>query len=440
MDRLYRAICLIGTFFILFSPTVVEGSNGERLIKMVVMSRHGFRPPVETHEFLEEWSQKQWPYWPVRDGYLTQRGSVLISKLWEELREDPWMKELFPKNVCPDPQLLYVRSNTIERTQATAVAILNGFAPGCDLKYMVLDTTEWDPLFTPLEAGLCTLNVTKAIQEFNQQYGGVQTLRKDLEEPLKIVSGILGDCPENTCKKYGLAAGCTILDIPDKVTLNSHNELHLLGGLGISALSSALFFLELGEWPKGNLSGINVSQHTVKKVFPLHTRIFNATHRIPEMATCKASGILKAITDALTNSDVNSDVNRAKLVVFVGHDANIACIAGMLSLDWDISGYPSGATPPGGMLVFTLWETPNGNRVKAHYICQALETLTTTSIYPQKIYKEQLYVVPPIKSQKVHKEPFECSEKQFKKWVYSLLNKECITEQTKPLKAKRTLY
>lgn len=439
-NRVSFIIWLIATFFIVFFSITEEVKAEERLIKMVVLSRHGFRPPIETHEFLEEWSEKQWPYWPVKDGYLTQRGSVLVSILWEGLRDDPWMKDLFPRNICPDPQSIYVRSNTIERTQATAIAILNGFAPGCDLKYRVLDTTEWDPLFTPLESGCCSLDFTKAIQEFNQQYGGVQTLRKDLEEPLKVVADVLGYCPEVTCKKYGLSSKCSVLDIPDTITLNKYNEVHLAGGLGISALSSALFFLELGEWPKGNLSGINVSQDIVKKVFPLQTKIFNATHRIPEMATVKASGILKAITDALTSSDTDSDVNKAKLVIFVGHDANIACISGMLSVDWDIPGYPSGATPPGGMLAFTLWETPNGNVVKAHYICQSLETLITPSIYPQKIYKQQLYSVSSTTSKKVNKESFEYSEKQFKEWVYRLVKKDCIIKETRPLISKRTLY
>lgn len=201
------------------------------------------------------------------------------SILWECLRDDPWMKELFLHNICPDPKSIYVRSNTIERTQATAVAILNGFAPGCDFKYRVLDTTEWDPLFTHFEDRCCSLDFTKAIQEFNQQYWGVQALRKELEEPLKTVADVLGYCPKTTCKKYGLSSECSVFDIPDTITLDKYNEVYLTGGLGISALSSELFFLELGEWPKGNLSGINVSQDIVKKVFPLQTKIFNATHR-----------------------------------------------------------------------------------------------------------------------------------------------------------------
>lgn len=132
------------------------------------------------------------------------------------------------------------------------------------------------------------------------------------------------------------------------------------------------------------------------------------------MAIVKASWILRAIIDTLTNLDIDSDVNKAKLIIFVGHDVNIACIAGMLSVDWDIPGYSSGATPPGGMLVFTLWETLNGNIVKAYYTCQSLETLRASSIYPQKIYKQQLYSISPITSKKVNKKFFEYSEKQFK--------------------------
>lgn len=69
-NRVNFTIWLI-IFYSIFSITE-DVKAEERLIKMVILSRHGFRPFVETHEFLEECSEKQWPYWPVKDGYLTQ--------------------------------------------------------------------------------------------------------------------------------------------------------------------------------------------------------------------------------------------------------------------------------------------------------------------------------------------------------------------------------
>ncbi len=44
-----------------------------------------------------------------------------------------------------------------------------------------------------------------------------------------------------------------------------------------------------------------------------------------------------------------------RAVILVGHDTNLANIAGMLNLNWLIDGRRDD-TPPGGALVFELWE------------------------------------------------------------------------------------
>lgn len=428
--KLYTICSVLGSLWFAFYPTVAEGSQKEQLLKVVVLSRHGVRSPIQSHKNLQQWTQKEWPYWPVERGALTPRGSVLVSALWEDLRDVLGLEELFPKNMCPDPSLIYVRANTLQRTQATAVALLNGFAPGCGLKYMIIDSQEWDPLFTPLETGSFSINVDKAIQEFNQRYGSVEKLRKELKEPLQLVASILGPCPDATCKEYGLASGCTILDIPDKIVLeNSKNPKFLVGGLGFASTSVEMFLLQLGQWPHRNFSDINVSQDTLKKVMRIHGTVFGSVHHIPEMAVTKGSVMLKAIHDALTSTDSDPQVNKAKLVVLVGHDSNISSISGMLSLHWDIGGYGPDGTPPGGILVFTLWDTPKGKVVKAHYVCQSLETLTSPSIYPQKIVKEQLKL----------SSTLECSEKSFTEHVNHLINKKYLVKQKYSLKAKSAL-
>lgn len=432
------AFILIGLLLGLVQLILAKEQDQEKLIKMVVLSRHGLRSPILPHSDLEEWTQKKWPYWSVKNGYLTQRGGILISELWEELRDDPWIKELFPQNICPNPELIYVRSNTMERTQVTAIAILNGLAPGCGLNYFVSDSIGKDPLFNSIEIGKGSINLSKALQEFYHQYNGVQEIQKGLEESLGVIVDVLGPCPEETCKKYGLLSECTILDIPSTIVLNKKNKkLQIIGGLRFASVTAECLLLLQGEWPKGNLSNLAISQEQLKKIYFVHSTVSNSINRLSEMAVARGSSLLKAITDALTSSDSNTKINKAKLVIFSGHEGNIQSVAGMLDLKWKIDDYPPNATPPGGMLVFTLWETPKGNTVKIFYICQALETIISPIGYPQKIFKEQVYIGPRISSQPVVNDALSiCSENQFKNWVDSVIDKSWIDNSSKPLKSK----
>ena len=56
------------------------GGGDAKLLKMVVLSRHGVRSPTQSSETLESWSRKDWPEWPVKRGGLTPRGAKLVPR------------------------------------------------------------------------------------------------------------------------------------------------------------------------------------------------------------------------------------------------------------------------------------------------------------------------------------------------------------------------
>ena len=61
-----------------------QGGGDAKLLKMVVLSRHGVRSPTQSSETLESWSRKDWPEWPVKRGELTPRGAKLVTAMWEQ--------------------------------------------------------------------------------------------------------------------------------------------------------------------------------------------------------------------------------------------------------------------------------------------------------------------------------------------------------------------
>ena len=135
-----------------------QGGGDAKLLKMVVLSRHGVRSPTQSSETLESWSRKDWPEWPVKRGELTPRGAKLVTAMWEQ--EAAFLREagLLPSKGCPEAGTIAVRADRDQRTRVTGEAVLEGLAPGCGFKPIVNETDHPDPLFHPLEAGYCALD------------------------------------------------------------------------------------------------------------------------------------------------------------------------------------------------------------------------------------------------------------------------------------------
>jgi 4-phytase/acid phosphatase len=65
-----------------------------------------------------------------------------------------------------------------------------------------------------------------------------------------------------------------------------------------------------------------------------------------------------------------------RLLVLVGHDINLATIAGALNLNWLIDGRRDD-TPPGGALVFELWKSSGKEEysVRTYFRSQTLDQM-----------------------------------------------------------------
>ncbi len=441
MINRYYIICLVVFILIDFLQISVlaQDSSKEELLKIVVLSRHGARAPLQNHDYLEKWTKKQLPYWNIKKGYLTQHGSMLVTVLWEQMYDILGLEAFFPKNTCPNSKLIYVYANNRERTQATATAILNGLVPGCNIPYYIMEGKELDPVFLPFDSKSLSVNLDSISKEVEQYYGGIDALKIEFREPLQEIVNICGVCPEDTCKGYNLSPGCTILDIPTTIELgHTVGTVKLSGGLKVAGTMVENLFLSYIQWPNGNLSEFKASSATIKKILPIHSKLFAITNRIPLVAQCKGSSLLENITAALTNTSKNKQMNKAKLVVFVGHDTNIVTVSSLLSLFWDVGGYPPNEPALGGFLAFSLWKTPKGDVVRVHYVCQSIDTLLNKKLYPQEVLYEPLCLLPFAQpnSQPSKAQVFECSKDQFICWVKSVIDKKYVPSKFVPLKAK----
>lgn len=78
---------------------------------------------------------------------------------------------------------------------------------------------------------------------------------------------------------------------------------------------------------------------------------------------------------ALTGAHYDQRLNAASLVVFVGHDTNIANLGGLLGVNWQAESYPPNDIPPAGVLFLELWGRGDKREVRVRFYAQPLEAL-----------------------------------------------------------------
>lgn len=348
--------------------------NGVKLLKAVVLVRHGVRSPLQSPDVLAQWSQKPWPRWPVGRGELTPRGADLVRAQWHALRESLAWSDLLPVEGCPGPGDVYVYADNEQRTRATAAALLEGLAPGCGLGYRTRspELTGPDPLFHPVAGGLCRPDQSSLVAET-----ALETLEGALRPDLDGMARLTGPAAPALCRAYGLPEGCDFAALPTRLTAgDADRPPRVEGALPIGSSLAEIWLLEAAQWPGRDPAWGGLDPDGLLKVLPVHTREFNAIQRAPSVAGPEGSALLAAMSAALTGTHPDPAVNAAALIVFVGHDTSIAHVAALLGLHWKTGTWPADAVPPGAALLLGLWRTDEGRTlVRAGYVAQDLGTM-----------------------------------------------------------------
>lgn len=384
-----RICLLILLIFLSTSPPTLsfaQETNNDKLLKVVALSRHGVRAPTQSHEVLAAWSQKPWPVWPVEKGDLTERGAHLVTAMWKNLRTSLINKGLLPDLACPPPDAIYIRADTDERTRATAYAMLEALGPNCNLGYAVMDE-KVDPLFHPVKAGLYQFHATKTATDIlAMTHGGLDALQDRFNDQLELLESITGPPAPEVCARFSFTTSCQLTDLPNAISVSSDGkDVHLLGSLSIASDIAEIFLLEYGQWP-GEIPGWGmVSNQVLDELLPLHSEVFDVINRAPLVAWARGGFLLQEISKSLQNKHSDPKVNEAKLLVYVGHDTNIANIGALLGLNWKAGKYPENGIPPAGVLFFELWERKGKKEVDVRFYTLPMESLHSPLDLPDNL-------------------------------------------------------
>ncbi len=121
---------------------------------------------------------------------------------------------------------------------------------------------------------------------------------------------------------------------------------------------------------------------TLRYVMQLNIAHWDYGFRTPAVARMYASNLLDHILETIAQSVTGKPVPGAlgkpgdRVVILVGHDLNLATVAGALGIDWIEDGRVDD-TPPGGALVFELWRSHADGKlfVRLEFTAQTLEQM-----------------------------------------------------------------
>lgn len=363
--------------------------NDDVLVKLVVVSRHGVRTPLTPPGELALWAAQAWPPGSEPPGALTPRGAQLASLMGRWYRDYAGLLGALPAAGCPEPAAVYAYADVTGRTQATARALLDGFAANCNLPFRTRGAVAVDPTFHPVEAGVCPLDPMQAQTRVLERVGGdLNRVTRDQKPQFAALQTMLDCCRPALCAAFGRGSACTLPDLPTAMTISPAGGLSVQGALPIAAATSETLLLEyLDGVPAGDVAWGRATPDRMRDALRLHSEYFDLTQRTPYLARRAGSALLNKVGAAVTSAralgfgPVDPAVREAKVVLYVGHDTNLWNLASLLDVSWLQPGWQRNQTPPAGALVFEVREgADRKQRVFASYVAATMEQMRNATV------------------------------------------------------------
>ncbi|MDY7534677.1 histidine-type phosphatase [Pseudomonas sp. Bout1] len=326
-------------------------ADGFVLDKVVQVSRHGVRPPTDSAK-LAKVTGRELPKWSVPDGHLTGHGYAAAVEMGRYRGQVLRAAGLLP-NGCPAPGEVFVRASPLQRTQATATALLDGLFPGCGLQPSVVQGDK-DALFQADKMPFARLDPQRAEDSVLARMGGsvagAQARYRGAEQQLRNVI-----CAE--------ATACQYRDQPWQLVEDEEGRV-AIKGLSLEANLGETFRLEYSEGlPLDQVAfGQGVTPAQVAQLTTLTKAKYDFINDSLYIASRGGSQLMNQISLALkqgTPQAVNDALGNppdARFTLLVAHDTNISYLRTMLGFRWALGDYLEGNIPPVGSLQFERYK------------------------------------------------------------------------------------
>lgn len=424
--------CLL-SFWGLTQPLLAQDvmPSGMQLEKVVVVSRHGVRPPTKINAQMLSVISQPWPTWSAKLGELTPRGAALVTNLGHYYAERFQQAGLLKVGQCPDKARLYSWADVDQRTRMTGQAWLDGLAPGCQLQIgHQADLQEEDPLFHPLDAKWCRADKHQVQAAITEAAGGdVEAYLARFQTGYRQLEQILNFNASPYCQQQAKDQRCEFASaFANELKVSKSGKADLKGSFGLAATLGEIMLLEYADGLPAEQVGWGRAADPIswKALMAMHNAHFSLLQQTPYVARVKGTPLMQRVLQALTEDPKQPGrLARANLVLLVGHDTNIANLAGILGVRWSLPDQPDN-TPPGGALVFERWrdKTTHEAWIRVRFVYQTLEQLRAATPLSLAVPPGELAVAVPACEGKSRFGA--CPIKMFRQWIKPRLEPACL--------------
>lgn len=348
-------------------PAADAPPPGLTVDRVVLLMRHGVRPPTKAQPMPAGVAADPWPSWPVAPGWLTPHGTEAVGRLggWDGAR----LRRLgvLPASGCPATGAVTVVADSDQRTIATADAWLAALAPGCAIPNTHKPQGEDDPVFSAIEQGKGDYDPAKADAGVAAAAGpgGIATVEARNRALLARLDRILCGSARS---------GCGVSGEPSSIAPASTGKRPKLGGaLDRASTAAQILLLEYADGkPMKDVGWGRATAADVTALSAFHALEFRLLARPPHIAAANLAGIAPILREGLTG--------KAVVTMVSGHDTNIANLGGLLDIHWQVPGIAADDPAPGGAIVLERLRDARGALyVRALYRAQTLEQIRSAA-------------------------------------------------------------
>ncbi len=414
-----------------------SSDEGDELVSVVVISRHGIRSPTTDNATLNKYTNREqgFPFWPVPDngtGLLTDVGQENAARLGAWYRDHYAARGLLPaRGTCPAAGQVYAYADVQQRTIHTAQGYLDGLfqgeaTPDCGVEVKSASGPV-DPYIVTFATGKCAIDTAADQVAFEARSGGAAALIDTYSTELQLLQTVtqsptpLVSLPTTVATAgYVRYASGTLFDVAE--TMVETFELEYAQGMPVTGCAATTGAACVG-WeaiPPGGLD----------ELMKLHVMNIQLYSGLPSFAQVGSTNLLTQVVGTMDQALTGErDPNvlapaESRFTLFVAHDVNLVAISSFLGgLTWKAEGFIQDDPGPAGALVFELHRAKQSQRlsVRLYYVIASLDQMrkqTTLSLEapPQSIPLK----IPACGGQ------YDCPYNQFKGFIADHVRQDCL--------------
>lgn len=369
MTRSFVVASLAALALPLASVSAENGGASDLTIdRVVLVMRHGVRPPTKDPAMPVGTAIGEWPKWPVNPGWLTPHGAGAVAGLGIADARAFRSAGLLPEAGCPAEGSVHVVADSDQRTIATAAAWLDALAPNCGLAAEHLPQGQQDPRFSAIETGAPGWSAAKADAAVLAAAGPGGLVARDVQMLSfvmrldAILCGVRELPADSAC---GVSAVLPTTLKPATAT----SRPKLSGMIDKASTAAQVLLLEYADGkPMAEVGWGRASAADVTALLRFHALEFELLARPKPIAAANFSTLAPIVAAGLSGP--------ARITMISGHDTNVANLGGLLDAHWQIPGFARDDPAPGGAIVIEgVHDRAGRNFVRVSYRAQALDAI-----------------------------------------------------------------